>query len=79
MQDLLTRTGPQLPPLADSLLEVAFQETGVRLGRERVLAGCRTALAAIHEGKLPTTACRLRLPDPIPQHPQHSGHLRFTQ
>ena len=60
MQDLLTRTGPQLPPLADSLLEVAFQETGVRMGRERVLAGCRTALAAIHEGKLPAT-CRLRL------------------
>ncbi len=49
-QDLLTRTSPQLPPLADALLEVACQETGVKLGRERVLAGCRTALGAIHEG-----------------------------
>ncbi|PRW39283.1 mitochondrial-targeted muts 1 [Chlorella sorokiniana] len=49
IQDLLTRSGPQLPQLADSLLEVACQETGVKLGRERVLAGCRTALAAIHE------------------------------
>ena len=58
-QDLLTRTSPQLPQLADSLLEVACQETGVKLGRERVLTGCRTALAAIHEGEPPVCFCAL--------------------
>ncbi|KAL4438720.1 hypothetical protein ABPG77_006324 [Micractinium sp. CCAP 211/92] len=48
VQDLLTRGGPHLPVLADSLLDVACREMGVALTQEQLRAGCAAALEAIH-------------------------------
>ncbi|KAL4440153.1 hypothetical protein ABPG75_003154 [Micractinium tetrahymenae] len=48
VQELMTSGGPQLPLLANSLLDVACREMGVALTREQLRAGCAAALQAIH-------------------------------
>ena len=55
----------------------------MKLGRERVLTGCRTALAAIHEGEPPVCFCaliyllyRIDWRQPRQHMPQHGSTAR---